>query len=150
MRLPYHPPLPPTVPAAALANVTLLLVFFFILATSFDVDRTGVELPVGPPLAEAAPGAASLVVSRRVSPAAGEILTWRFDDGRGHTSDLTGPEGLFFPVSRIVDDDPERTFLLRIDASVRFATVDDVLEMMRKAGARNVVFGAREPRDGGV
>ena len=143
MRLPYPRPLPPTVPAAALADVTLLLVFFFVLTTSFDVDRSAVELPEGPPRVEAAPGAACLVVTRRVTPTAGEVLTWRFDDGRGHEVDLSGPEGLFFPVSRIVDDDPERTFLLRIDAGVRFATVDDVLEMMRKAGARNVVFGAR-------
>jgi biopolymer transport protein ExbD len=150
MRLPCPRPLPPTVPAAALADITLLLVFFFILATSFDVDRTGIELPAGPPLVEAAPGAACLVVRRRVTPAAGEVLTWSFDDGRGHVSALTGPEGLFFPVSRIVDEDPERTFLLRIDAAVRFATVDDVLEMMRKAGARNIVFGARLPRGGGV
>ena len=146
MRLPSPRPLPPTVPAAALADITLLLVFFFILATSFDVDPSGVELPAGPPLVEAAPGAACLVVTRRVTPIAGEVLTWRFDDGRGHVSDLSGPEGLFFPVSRIVDDDPERTFLLRIDAGVRFATVDDILEMMRKAGARNVVFGARFAR----
>jgi biopolymer transport protein ExbD len=142
MRLPRPRFLPPTVPAAALADVTLLLVFFFLLATSFDVDRTQVDLPVGPQLVEAAPGAASLIVTRRVT-AAGETLVWRFDDGRGLSQELAGPDGLFFEVSRVVEDDPERTFLLRIDASVRFATVDDALEMMRKAGARNVVFGAR-------
>jgi biopolymer transport protein ExbD len=43
----------------------------------------------------------------------------------------------------VVEDDPERTFLLKIDSTVRFSTVDDALEMMRKAGARNVVFGVR-------
>jgi biopolymer transport protein ExbD len=142
MRLPRLRPLPPTVPAAALADVTLLLVFFFLLATSFDVDRTKVDLPVGPQLVEAAPGAACLVVTRRVT-AEGERLVWRFDNGRGVSQDLTGPDGLFFEVSRVVEDDPERTFLLRIDSSVRFSTVDDALEMLRKAGVRNVVFGAR-------
>lgn len=134
--------MPPSVPAIALADITLLLVFFFLLATSFDVDRTRVDLPVGPQLVEAAPGAACLIVTRRVG-AAGETLFWRFDNGRGMTQDLTGPDGLFFEVSRIVEDDPERTFLLRVDASVRFAVVDEALEMMRKAGARNVVFGSR-------
>jgi biopolymer transport protein ExbD len=142
MRLAPRRPLPPAVPAAALADVTLLLVFFFMLATSFDVDRTRIDLPVGPQLFEAAPGAACLVVTRSVD-VGGESLRWRFHNGRGLTLDLTGPEGLFFEVSRIVDDDPERTFLLRIDSAVRFAVVDEALEMMRKAGARNIVFGAR-------
>ena len=142
MRLPRPRPVPPTVPAAALADLTLLLVFFFLLATSFDTDRTPVDLPTGLQLVEAAPGAACLVVTRRVT-AAGERLVWRFDDGRGLSQELAGPDGLFFEVSRVVEDDPERTFLLKIDSSVRFSTVDDALEMMRKAGARNVVFGVR-------
>jgi len=137
------------VPAAALADVTLLLVFFFLLATSFSVDRTRMDLPAGPQLVEAAPGAACLVVTRRVT-AAGETLEWRFDNGRGLSQPLSGPDGLFFEVSRIVEDDPERTFLLRIDAAVRFATVDDALEMMRRAGARNVVFGVRAPSGAGA
>jgi len=50
---------------------------------------------------------------------------------------------------RIVDSDSERTFLLRIDASVRYAVVEDILDMLRKAGVRNVVFGTRPDESGG-
>ena len=64
--------------------------------------------------------------------------------------DLPGPESLYFEASRIVDSDPERTFLLRIDAGVSFAVVDGVLETLRKAGVRNVVFGARPDDSGGA
>jgi len=140
MRLPRLRPLPPTVPAAALADVTLLLVFFFLLATSFDVDRTKVDLPVGPQLVEAAPGAACLVVTRRVT-AEGERLVWRFDNGRGVSQELTGPDGLFFEVSRVVEDDPERTFLLRIDSSVELNSEDSVAE--RPAPDRPVLPSTR-------
>lgn len=143
MQLPKPRPLPPTVPIAALADITLLLVFFFLLSTSFDPDRGAVALPHAPGLNDAPPGAASLIVLRRVSATAGEELDWRFSEKNGEVRDLPGPDALYFAASRIVDVDPERTFLLRIDAGVRYGVVDDVLETLRKAGVRNIVLGAR-------
>jgi hypothetical protein len=101
-------------------------------------------------LNEAAPGAACLIVHRRVSATAGEELDWSFSAQNGVIRDLSGPEAIYFEASRIVDSDPERTFLLRIDAGVRYAVVDDVLETLRKAGVRNVVFGARPDDPGGA
>ena len=150
MRLPQPRPLAPAVPVAALANVTLLLVLFFLVSTSGVPDRDAVVLPRAPGLNEATPGAACLIVSRRLSATSGEELGWRFSDRIGDIRDLSGPEALYFEASRIVDTDPERTFLLRIDAGVRYAVVDDVLEILRKAGVRNVVLGARPDDSGGA
>jgi biopolymer transport protein ExbD len=150
MRLPKPRALHPALPAAPLANISLLLVFFFLLSTRFDPERGVVALPRAPGLSDAPPGAVSLIVLRRVSAAAGEELDWRFSDRNGVVRDLPGPEALYFTASRIVDLDPEKTFLLRIDASVRYAVVDDVLETLRKAGVRNVVLGARPDTSGGV
>ena len=150
MRLPRPRPLPPILPAAALADVTLLLVFFFLLSTSFESDRGTVALPRAPGLNDAPPGATCLSVMRRVSASAGEELGWRISERSGTVRDLPGPESLYFEASRIVDVDPERTFLLRIDAGVRYAVVDDVLETLRKAGVRNVVLGARPDSSGGA
>jgi biopolymer transport protein ExbD len=148
MRLPKPRPLAPAIPVAALADITLLLAIFFLLSTSFAPDRGTITLPRAPGLNDAAPGAACLIVLRRVGPSSGEELGWRFSERNGEVHDLTGPEALYFEASRIVDTDPERTFLLRIDAGVRYAVVDDILETLRKAGVRNVVLGAR-PDDGG-
>jgi biopolymer transport protein ExbD len=150
MRLPKPRPLPPAIPAAALANVTLLLVFFFLLSTSFSPDRADIVLPRGLGLHEAAAGSACLVVVRRVSATSGEELEWRFADHNGEFRNLAGPNSLFFEASRIVDTDPERTFLLRIDAGVRYAVVDDVLEKLRNAGVRNIVLGSRPDDSGGA
>lgn len=144
MRLPKPRVLPPIVPAPGLAGIAMLLVFFFLLVTRFGADREPVDLPPAPGLHEAPPGSATLLVERRVGPLAGETLTWKFSDGRGAVSTLPGPEGLFFEVSRLVDEDPERTFLLRVDGDVRFGAVDDALENLRRAGARNVVFAAAQ------
>jgi len=150
MRLPKPHPISPAVPAAALADIALLLVFFFLMSTNFDPDRGAVLLPRAPGMNGAPPGAACLIVERRVSAAAGEELVWRFSDRLGDVRDLPGPDALYFAASRVVDVDPERTFVLRIDAGVRYAIVDDVLETLRKAGVRNVVLGARPGAAGGV
>ena len=85
-----------------------------------------------------------------MSAVAGEELGWQFSDGPGELRTLTGPTSLFFEASRIVDDEPERTFLLRIDAGVRYAVVDDVLERLQQAGVRNVILGARPDEPGGA
>ena len=149
MRLPSPRPLSPSIPVAALADVALLLVFFFLLSTRFAPGSAAVALPRAPGLHEAAPGAVSIVVQRQVAGLEGDGLLWRVETGPGALSDLPGPEALYFEASRIVDKDPERTFLLRIDGAVRFAVVDDVLETLRKAGVRNVVLGA-DPVAGGA
>jgi len=151
MRLPPpRPVLAPAVPFAAWADITLLLAVFFLLSTSFAPEREAIVLPKAPGLNEAFPGAACLIVNRKVSASLGEELSWRFSERSGVVRDLSGPEAIYFEASRIVDIDPERTFLLRIDAGVRFAVVDDVLETLRKAGVRNVVFGARPDDSGGA
>ncbi len=150
MRLPKPRPLAPAVPFAALADITLLLAVFFMLSTSFAPEPDRIALPRAPGLFEAPPGAACLIVERHVSAAAGEELQWRFSERNGAIHDLPGPESLYFEASRIVDSDPERTFLLRIDAGVSFAVVEGVLETLRKAGVRNVVFGARPDDSGGA
>jgi biopolymer transport protein ExbD len=142
MRLPRPRPLLPAVPAAALADIALLLVFFFLLATRYDAPSASVELPRAPGPFEAPAQAVTIVVERRAGPT-GDMLAWRVERAPGDFQDVAGPEGLYFEASRIVDRDPERTFLLRVDASIRFAVVDDVLEILRKAGVRNVILGAR-------
>lgn len=146
MRLPKPRPLLPAVPVAGLADVTLLLVFFFVIATRFEPGSGPIALPQAPCRHEAPPGSVTIQVERRAAPT-GETLSWHVDSGAGERLEVTGPEGLYFPASRIVDKDPERIFLLRIDASVRYAVVDDALEWLRKAGVRNVVFGA-QPEEG--
>jgi biopolymer transport protein ExbD len=139
MRLPRpRPVLAPAVPFAAWADMTLLLAVFFFLSTSFAPERDTIDLPRAPGLSEAFPGAA------------GEELLWSFSERNGATRDLSGPKAIYFEASRIVDIDPERTFLLRIDAGVRFAVVDEVLETLRNAGVRNVVFGSRPDETGGA
>ncbi len=148
MRLPTPRPLAPQIPVAAVANIGLLIAFFFILSATYAPGRDTINLPAAPGRRDAPPGSACLIVERRVGPAMGEELQWHFSERNGEVHALVGPEALYFEASRIVDADPERTFVLRIDADVRYAIVDSVLETLRKAGVRNIVFGTRDPSTG--
>lgn len=143
MRLPSPRPLSPAIPVAALANIALLLAFFLPLPSIPGSSDDDTVLPRAPGLHEAARDAACLTVLRRVSAASGEALSFRLSGGPGEARELMGREDLYLEASRIADGDPERTFLLRIDASVRYAVVDDILETLRNAGVRNVVLGSR-------
>jgi biopolymer transport protein ExbD len=142
VKLPRPLPISPAVPVAALANVSLLLAFFFLLSTRFAPSHPEVTLPKAPGLYEAAPRAVSIVIERRLEAFSGDVLRWRVEQTNGDHEELPGPEALYLAASRIVDKDPEQTFVLRVDADVRFAVVDDMLETLRKAGVRNVVFGS--------
>lgn len=142
MNLPRPRPISPAVPVAALANVSLLLVFFFLLSTRFAPRHPGLALPHAPGLHEAAPRAVSIVVQRRAGPVDADHLSWRVEQADGDIEELPGPDSLYLSASRIVDKDPELTFVLRVDAGVRFAVVDEMLETLRKAGVRNIVLGA--------
>jgi biopolymer transport protein ExbD len=150
MRLPQPRPIEPALPVAAFAGLVVLLGFFFLLSTSFAPDLGLVRLPRAPGPSEAASGAACLIVQRKVNASSGEALAWRLSDRMGDVRELAGPRELYLEASRIVDADPERTFLLRIDAGVRYGVVDDLLEILRNAGVRNVVFGARPDVGGGA
>lgn len=149
MRLPTPQAMPPTVPVAALADAAMLLVLFFVLTTTYDVDRTPIALPAAAGGDRAELDAACVVVARELTPTGREVLEYRFSDGRDAAVRLRGIEGLYLEASRVADRAPGRTFVVRADAEVRFTAVDSVLESLRAAGVRRVLLETR-PSDAGA
>ena len=143
MRLPRPRRIPLTLPGPALADLSLLLVLFFVLMTTYDTDRSAVALPASASDGVVAElGAACVIVHRVVDVGGGESVHWRFSDGLEMSREIL-PSSLFFEASRVADRSPERTFVVRADAGVRWAVVDGVLETLRDAGARDVVLWTR-------
>src|SRR5262245_52454408 len=139
MNLPHPKPLPATIPTVSLANLTLLLILFFVLTTTYDIDRTPVQLPDGPAESRAEPGTACLVVTTRVVDG-NELVEYRFSDGGLQTRLLPGLEAIYLEASRTMYRDPNQTVLLRADRAVRWAIVDRALDALERAGATRVVF----------
>ena len=143
MRLPRPSPLPATVPTVALANVGLLLVTFFLLVSGHGADGRAISLPRSTSHVESTLGAACVVAERRVSSLGGESVLWSFTDGRGPAVSVSGLDAVFLEASRLVEDDPGQPCLIRADARLRSDVVDEALDVLERAGVRNVVLWTR-------
>lgn len=144
MRLPRARPIPVTIPAVALADLTLLLVLGFVLTTTYDADRLRIELPVSASPVAAELGSPCVVLAhsdRGGLP--GDDLRVRWYDGRSPTRELGGKSEIWLEASRVADREPDATFVLKAESTVRWSDVDEVLEMLREAGARHVLLWTR-------
>lgn len=150
MRLARARPIPATIPATALADLALLLVLYFILTTTYDADRLRIEIPVSESSTAAEIGSPCVVVARSEDRSGtAEGLRYRWYDGRSAARELGGAEDLWLEVSRVADREPEATLVVKAEATVRWSHVDDVLELMKDAGARRVLLWTRPAPAGG-
>lgn len=145
MRLPTPRPIPISIPATALADVALLLALYFGIAAARDVDRMRLELPVSSSLTAAELGSPSVTLYPAAAGPGGPRTRYRWFDGRGGSRDLAELEEIWLEASRIADRDPATPFVVRADASVPYAAVDEVLELLEGAGARRVLLATRPP-----
>ncbi len=150
MRLPRARPIPVTIPATALADLALLLVLYFVLTTTYDADRFRIEIPVSDTATAAEIGSPCVVVARSDDRSgAPDALRYRWYDGRSAARPLGGAEDLWLEVSRVADREPEATLVVKAEATVRWSEVDEVLDLMRDAGARRVLLWTRPTPAGG-
>lgn len=132
--------IPPSIPSVSLADLALLVVFFFRATSGNELEPTSLRFPVSEPAVRVEAGDPRLILSRRVPPDGIEGVDYRFAEGAGAAHELPGPDALWLEASRIVDRDPGATFVVQADARLRWALVDDAVESLRKAGARRVIF----------
>lgn len=145
MTLPKPRPIPVAIPTVLLADLSLLVVLFFVFTTTDDVDGTRVALPEAPASAVAELGSARAVIERRAEPGGRVRWIWSFSDGESRRTTVESAEELFAPVAAVAAKDPGRTFVVKADAEAHWSDVDRTVEVLRGAGARNIVFWTREP-----
>ena len=143
MRLATSRPLPIAIPVAALADLSLLLVAFFFLLSIHGADSAPLELPGAASTPVSALGSAYVVVLRRPSLGSVESLSYQLSDGRGPASTVGSLDTLYLEASRLTEEQPDRTFLLKADTRVAYAVVDDVIETLRRAGVNRIVLWTR-------
>ncbi len=136
--------------AVPLATLGALLAPFLLLALVTEVDRSPLSLPASRVRLDAGRGAASVVIARGAREETWGTLVYRFSDGKEASRRLGGPTDIFLAALRVVTEDPERPFVIKADAGVRYGLVDDVLEQLRKAGVRELTLLTRAPEAGGT
>ncbi len=128
------------IPTASMADIAFLLIIFFMVTTVYDVDRSQVRLPLSGTRSEAAKGSAVVVIEK--AGATGGVV-YRFSDGKRMSRTVGGAADLYLEASRITYGDPARQFVVKADATIRYAVVDDVLDQLRSAGVQNVLLLTR-------
>ncbi len=139
MRLPRPKPFPARLPVAAVANIGLLVALYFFVIAGQHADDAAGSPPVASSPTESGLGAACVVIARAPRGAEGPTV-WRLSDGRRPSRAMADLEAVFLEASRIVDDEPDRPFLLRADAATSWGGLDEVLETLQRAGVRRIVL----------
>ncbi|MFQ5670567.1 MAG: ExbD/TolR family protein [Acidobacteriota bacterium] len=129
------------IPTASMADIAFLLIIFFMVTTVFQVDKTSVNLPSTWERPREIPrGAAFVVLAKLVSGAGGEELVYKFSAGEDTSQIINGTDGLYFEVVNITGTNPLHEFVIKIDKDVKYRLVDEVLDAMRRAGAKNLIL----------
>ncbi len=128
----------PELSVLALASAALLAALLVGASTLSRADRTRVALPAASLCVEAPSGSAIVVVAGDATRA-----VYRFSDGRRPCREVDGPRGVFFEAARVLAASPDKAFVLRADGRLLYRAVDEVLEALRRAGARRIVLAAQ-------
>ena len=129
------------IPTASMADIAFLLIVFFMVTTVFQVDKTSVNLPQSwERSAEIPKGAAFVVLAKIASGGGGQELVYKFSAGVDTSAIVTGTEGLFNAVLSVTERSAEHPFVIKIDKTMKYRLVDEILDTMRRAGALNLIL----------
>ncbi|MFZ0430835.1 MAG: biopolymer transporter ExbD [Acidobacteriota bacterium] len=120
----------PTVPTASMADIAFLLIIFFMLTTSFSPERTSVKLPESVVRTEVTKDAAIVAITGN-----GTIM---FTTGEEEAVALANPEELGARTKALVLQVPDKEFVIKADREARYQWIDQVLDALRKNGARRI------------
>lgn len=118
------------VPTASMADIAFLLIIFFMLTTSFSPVKTSVDLPESVERAEVEQNAAIIAITTQ-----NEIV---FSDGDNPGFSVNSPQELAQHIQSLVRAVPNKQFVIKGDRAVRYASIDAVLDELRRNGAKNI------------
>jgi hypothetical protein len=127
--------------AVPVAGFLLIGALCLTVATGLEADPRPTDVPPAHGRVAIPRDAAYFVVTAADS--GGRRLAFRFRDGVDATTTLRGPADVYLAALRSLVRDPDRAFVIKADAAVPYGTIDDLLESLRRAGARNLFLLAR-------
>ena len=123
-------PIRPVIPTASMADIAFLLIIFFMLTTSFSQERTPVELPQSVERTEVSEDSAITAITEE------GLLS--FTTGEEPARILSGTGELGEMVALIVQQLPDKEFVIKADRTTRYELIDGVLDALRTNGAKRI------------
>lgn len=118
----------PIIPTASMADIAFLLIIFFMVTISFEVDKTQVMLPKTAIRMEVPKKAAYISITEN-----GQI---RVSSGEEISVPVPGPEDVLSFAAGVVAQDPQKEFVLKADRDVPYRYVDRVIDALKQAKAQ--------------
>ena len=127
MRLTSRSTQPPGIPTASMADIAFLLIVFFMVTISFEVDKTQVALPQTALRFEIPKKSAYISITEN-----GRI---RVSTGDEISVPVPGPQDVLSFAAGVVATDPHKAFVLKADKTVPYRYVDAVMDALKQAKA---------------
>ncbi len=125
------------IPTASMADIAFLLIIFFMVTTTFDVDRTRVNLPKSEIRLEVPKGSAYVVIYKEPGT---ENYGYKFSDGKQMSTPVASLSDLEAQVSAVAAVDPTRPFVIKAEADTPYRIIDTVMDIFRRAGVEEIVM----------
>ncbi len=115
------------IPTASMADIAFLLIIFFMVTITFEVDKTQVDLPKTAVRLEIPKKAAFVTVTDAVI---------KVSDGEEISTPIPGPEDVLSFAAEVLAVNPEKEFVLKADRGVPYERVDRVIDSLKQARAK--------------
>jgi biopolymer transport protein ExbD len=114
-----------SIPTASMADIAFLLIIFFMLTLSFEVDKTQVVLPKTTVRIEVPKKAAYVSIddAGRIKVSSGEELS----------ASVPGAEDVFAFAAGVIAQEPTKEFVVKADENVPYRDVDAVVDALKRA-----------------
>lgn len=113
------------IPTASMADIAFLLIIFFMVTITFEVDKTQVVLPKTAIRFEIPKKAAYISVTD-----AGLI---KVSSGEELSAPVPGVEDVLSFAAGVVASDPHKPFVIKADSNVPYDVVDKVIDALKQA-----------------
>jgi len=114
-----------SIPTASMADIAFLLIIFFMVTITFEVDKTQVSLPKTQLRYEVPKKAAYVSIDQD-----GRL---RVSSGEEMSALVPGVEDVLSFAAGVVASDPSKAFVIKADTETEYRHVDQVIDALKRA-----------------
>lgn len=125
MNLHEQKTVPPVIPTASMADIAFLLIIFFMVTFTIEVDKTQVTLPKTVIRQEVPKKAAYVSITE-----GGQI---RVSDGEQISSLVNSSDDVLSFAAEVIGREPTKEFVLKADDKTPYRYIDETIDALKQA-----------------